>query len=227
MNCNQTTTNRMCTRMLTLAGAAILVSATAIAQSGGMNSQPPSNGSMNGSANGAANSSMAGQNGSMGSMPMSGSGTMGSMQDKKFAKMAMAGGMAEVQLGQLAQQKSNSDDVKKFGQQMVDDHTKLNDQMKPIAATLGVQPPADLMPKDKALMTKLQGLSGDDFDKAYIKAMLKDHMKDDKDFQTEISNGQNAQEKDAATQGDQVIKQHLQMVQDLAKTHNVSAGSSM
>jgi putative membrane protein len=151
---------------------------------------------------------------------------MGAMQDKKFAKAALAGGMAEVELGQLAEQKSNSEDVKKFGARMVEDHTKLNDQMKPIAASLGVQPPTELMPKDKELMTKLQGLSGDAFDKVYIRAMLKDHKKDEKDFEMEASMGQNQQEKDAAKQGAQMIKEHLQLAENLAKAHDVTSGKS-
>ena len=225
MNRNNLINPLKCTKLLMLAGAAVLASATAVAQ-GNMNAQQPNAGTANGGAsnttNPAMNGSMGGPNG-MGNMPMNNAAT-GAMQDKKFAKAALAGGMAEVELGQLAQQKSNSDDVKKFGQRMVDDHTKLNDQMKPIAASIGVQPPADLTPKDKALMVKLQGLSGDDFDKAYIKAMLKDHKQDDKDFQTEMSSGQNPQEKDAASQGDAVIKQHLQMVEELAKAHNVAGG---
>jgi putative membrane protein len=225
MNRNVMMNARMCTRLLAFAGVAVLAGASAVAQ-GNMNGQQPNSGNMNGGANSTMSpgSPMAGQNGSMGSMPMDGNNA-GSMQDKTFAKKALAGGMAEVQLGQLATQKSNSDDVKKFGQQMVDDHTKLGDQLKPIAASIGVQPPMGLMPKDKELMIKLQGLSGDDFDKAYIKAMLKDHKQDDKEFQMEASSGQNADEKAAAMQGDQIIKQHLQMVEELAKAHGVMGGS--
>lgn len=205
--------NRMCTRMMTLAAAAVLVSGTALAQTPMGTGQPATvnDGAVpNANLNGKGATAM-----------------MGSTQDKKFAKSALADGMAEVQLGQLAQQKSNSDDVKKFAQQMVDDHTKLNDQMKPIAATVGVQPPTDLMPKDKALMTKLQALQGDEFDKAYIKAMMKDHKLDNKEFETEANAGQNPQEKDAAAQGGTIIKQHLEMIQTIAKAHGVEAGKAM
>ena len=231
MNRNLIVDARKCTKLLTLAGVAVFASASAVAQ-GNMNSQQPNSGSMNGGSNStmspgspANNGAMAGQNGSMGSMPMGGS-SAGSMQDKKFAKTAMAGGLTEIQAAQTALQKSNSDDVKKFAQQMIDDHTKLNDQMKPIAMQLGVTVPTQPMPKDQAMLAKMQGLSGDDFDKAYLRAMVKDHTKDDKEFQMEASSGQNADEKAAASQGDQIVKQHLQMAQDLAKTHNAMAGGS-
>ena len=148
-----------------------------------------------------------------------------SPMDKKFVKEALMGGMAEIQLGQLATQKSSSDDVKQFGQKMVDDHTKLGDQMKTVAGQIGVTPPTTVSPKDQALMTKLQAMSGDQFDKAYLRAMVKDHEKDDMDFKKEASSGTSQAVKDAASQGDQVVEQHLQMVKELAQKHHAMAGS--
>lgn len=147
--------------------------------------------------------------------------------DKKFVKEAMQGGMAEVELGQLASQKGQSDDVKQFGEKMQQDHTKLNDQMKPIAQQIGVTPPDSVSPKDKALKTKLEGLSGDSFDKAYIKAMVKDHQKDLAEFQKESTSGTDSQVKDAASQGAQVIQEHLNMIKEIAGKHGASAGSKM
>ncbi len=219
MERNLTIRNRMCSKALAFAGAAILTGGFALAQ-GNMNTPPPNSGSMNGSANSGMNGSMAAQSGGM---PMGGS-SAGSMQDKKFAQTAMAGGLTEIQAAQTALQKSNSDDVKKFAQQMIDDHTKLNDQMKPIAAQLGVTAPTSPMPKDQAMLAKMQALSGDAFDKAYLRAMVKDHSKDDKEFAMEASSGQNPDEKAAASEGDQIVKQHLQMAQDLAKAHNAMGG---
>lgn len=144
--------------------------------------------------------------------------------DQKFTRTAMEGGLAEVQLGQLATQKAGADDVKQFGQKMVDDHSKLNDQMKQLAPSLGVNPPTQLSAKDQALQSKLQGLSGDQFDKAYIQAMVSDHKKDLHEFKKEAGTTQNSQLKDAAQQGATVIQSHLEMVQQLAKTHHVEAG---
>src|SRR3569833_1719569 len=104
--------------------------------------------------------------------------TSASSSDKKFVHSALEGGNAEVKLGQLAAQKGNSEDVKQFGQKMVDDHTKLGDQMKQIAQQQGIQVPEGIPSKDKALEAKLSSLSGDAFVKAYIKAMVHDHKKD-------------------------------------------------
>jgi putative membrane protein len=148
------------------------------------------------------------------------------MQDKAFVKKALEGGMAEVQLGQLAAEKGSSDDVKQFGQTMVTDHTKLGDQMKLVAAQLGVNPPASVSKKDKELMAKLQNLSGPEFDKAYIMAMVKDHKKDAEDFKSEAQQTQNPTVKQAADQGSQVIDQHLDMIEKIAQSHNVMTGKN-
>src|ERR1700730_6420502 len=148
-----------------------------------------------------------------------------SAMDKMFVKKALQGGMAEVQLGQLTLQKSNNDQVKQFAQRMIDDHTKLGEQMKPVAQQLGVSEPNGVSKKDKATMAKLESLSGPAYDQAYIKDMVKDHKKDLSDFQTEASSGQDAAVKDAATQGGQIISQHLQMAQQLAKDQNINLAS--
>lgn len=140
-----------------------------------------------------------------------------SASDKKFVEKALQGGMAEVELGKLATEKASSSDVKDFGSKMVDDHTKLGDQMKPIAAQLGITPPSSLSTKDQALMTKLQGLSGSAFDKAYMDSMVADHKEDDKEFQAEETSGKDPQVRDAATQGEPIIAQHLQMAQEIQK----------
>jgi putative membrane protein len=144
------------------------------------------------------------------------------MMDKAFVRKALQGGMAEVQLGQLAQQKSSNDDVKQFAQKMVDDHTKLGDEMKQVAQQLNVKPPDSPSGKDKSTMSKLQALNGDEFDKAYIKDMVKDHQQDEKDFKTEANNTTNPTLKQVASQGAQVIGEHLQMIEQIAQKNNVA-----
>jgi putative membrane protein len=148
-----------------------------------------------------------------------------SVTDKMFVRRAMEGSMAEVQLGQLTLQKSNNDQVKQFAQHMIDDHTKLNDQLKPVAQQLGVSAPNQVSKKDRATMAKLQALSGSAYDEAYIRDMVKDHKQDLSDFQGEASSGQDQTVKDAATQGSRVISQHLQMIQQIAKDQNINMAS--
>jgi len=146
-----------------------------------------------------------------------------SATDRMFVSKAMQGGMAEVQLGQLTLQKSNNEQVKQFAQRMIDDHTKLNDQMKPVAQQLGVSVPDQISKNDRKTIAKMQALSGTAYDQAYIKDMVKDHKQDLNQFQMEASSGQDQTVKDAASQGSKVIAQHLQMAQQLAKDQNVAA----
>jgi putative membrane protein len=143
--------------------------------------------------------------------------------DRMFVGKAMQGGLAEVQLGQLTLQKSNNPQVKEFAQRMIDDHTKLNEQMKPVAQQLGVTVPDQISKNDRKTIAKLQALSGSAYDQAYIKDMVKDHKQDLNEFQMEASSGQDQTVKDAASQGSKLIAQHLQMAQQLAKDQNVPA----
>ena len=95
---------------------------------------------------------------------------------------AAAGGMAEVKMGQLAVEKGTSPTVKQFGQKMVDDHGKANDELKTIASKKNLQLPADVNAEQKATYDKLAKLDGAAFDKAYIDAMVKDHDEDVREF---------------------------------------------
>jgi putative membrane protein len=146
--------------------------------------------------------------------------------DKAFVKKALEGGEAEVQLGQLAQQKSQSADVKQFGQKMVQDHTQMGEQMKMVAKNLGVTEPKGPSKKDKQLMAKLSSLSGDQFDQEYIKAMVKDHKQDLKDFKDQAQMTQNPNLQKLTQMGANVVAQHLQMIEQIAQAHNVSEQAS-
>jgi putative membrane protein len=149
-------------------------------------------------------------------------GTPESLGDQAFVSKALEGGDAEVQLGQLAEQKSQSNDVKEFAQKMVADHTQMGDKLfKPIAKQLGLSASKGPSKKDKKLIAKLQGLSGTEFDTEYITVMLKDHQQDLKDFKSEAETAQDPIVKQAAQDGARVISQHLQMIEQIAQNHKV------
>ncbi len=161
-------------------------------------------------------------------MPTSPGGTPGAgpagqdFGEQSFISKALEGGVAEVQLGQLAEQKSQSNDVKQFAQKMVNDHTQMADKwLKPVAKQMGVSEPKGPSKKDKKLIEKLQGLSGQQFDTEYIQAMVKDHKEDLKDFKSEAQMAQDPSVKQIATQGSNIIQQHLQLIEQIAQAHNV------
>ena len=148
-------------------------------------------------------------------------GGQASAQDKQFLTDAAQGSNFEIKTAQLALQKAKSDDVKQFAQKMIDDHTKLNEAMTPIAQQAGVTPPTDISAKDQALYDKLQAKDGGQFEKAYIRAMVNDHEKDLKAFKKEANDGPFPDEKKAAQDNEDLIKGHLMMAQKLATVHNV------
>jgi putative membrane protein len=204
-------------RVVAFASAVLLIAATAsFAQ---MNPGQSSPGQAGAGQSGSPNNQTV-PNASAGNMQRQDNSTA-VMVDRQFVKQALQGGMAEVQLGQLASQKASSPDVKQFGEQMVADHTKLGDQMKPVAQQLGVLAPKDVSKKDKELMAKLQQLSGTEFDNAYITAMVKDHKKDVEDFKNEMQQTQNPELKQVVQQGGEVIDHHLAMIDQIAQSHNL------
>jgi putative membrane protein len=159
-----------------------------------------------------------------GAMAMSGPSSMpSSQQDMMFAKAAGQGGNFEIKAGKLAQKQSSSTDVKAFGKMMVKDHTKLNEQMAPIATDLHMNPPTGLSDEDQAEYDKLKGLQGQQFDQEYITVMLADHKKDLAAFQQEATQGELAPEKQAAQKGESVIQMHLDKIQQIAQAHNMPA----
>ena len=103
--------------------------------------------------------------------------------DKIFMTDAAEGGLAEVQIGQMAQQKGSSQEVKDFGRRLEQDHQKANDQLKTIAQQRHFSLPTDTDAKHKAAIAKLNGLSGAEFDKVFGRMMVKDHREDIKKFE--------------------------------------------
>lgn len=140
-------------------------------------------------------------------------GSMKMTSDEKFANGAAIGGMEEVQLGQLAAQKGASDEVRQFGQRMVDDHTKGNQDLMQVASGKGWTLPTALDAKAQADVQKLTALSGDKFDKEYVKMMVEDHKKDVGEFQKESTSGMDADIKSFATRTLPTLQDHLQMIQ--------------
>ncbi len=145
--------------------------------------------------------------------------------DLAFMNDAAPGSMAEVELGKMAAGKSNNAEVKAFGQKMVEDHTKANDELKQLAAQKKVMLPPDVNPAHKQLMEKLSKLSGADFDKEYVKAMVADHEKDVAAFENVSKTAADADVKAFATKTLPVLKMHLEMIKAMADKMGMKAKS--
>jgi putative membrane protein len=157
---------------------------------------------------------MANPNGPMANDTASGSAKA---DDKKFAKEAAMGGLMEVELGKVATQKASSDAVKQFGQRMVDDHTKANDELKQVASQDNLTLPTTLDKKHQEMVDKMSALSGPAFDKTYMKDMVKDHEKDVKEFQKESQSGTDPNIKSFATKTLPILQSHLESAKQIDK----------
>jgi putative membrane protein len=133
--------------------------------------------------------------------------------DAEFAVAAADGGMLEVQLGQLAVSKASSPSVKKFGQSMIDDHSKGNEELKSLAAQKNITLPATLSDKNQKKYDELSAKSGAEFDKAYSKFMVEDHKEDIDEFKKEAEKGNDPDLKSWALGKVPVLEHHLMMAE--------------
>lgn len=129
--------------------------------------------------------------------------------DSKFMVEAASGGMMEVELGKLAQEKGQSQRVKDFGTMMVRDHSKANDELKSLASTKNVTLPATPGEKQQKHIDDLSKKTGKDFDKAYINMMVDDHKDDIDAFEKTANKGTDADLKSWASKTLPVLRTHL------------------
>lgn len=138
------------------------------------------------------------------------------LPDTAFAAKAAVGGMAEVALGKMAAAKSTDKQVKDFGNMMVTDHGKANAELMTIAKSKNITLPATLDAEHQAKSDSLSKLSGADFDKAYVAAMIEGHKKTLALMQSEAANGKDAELKAFAAKTAPVVQMHLDHI---AKIH--------
>lgn len=149
-----------------------------------------------------------------------------SHSDKSFLETASQGNVAEVEIAKLALKKSQNPDVRAFAERMIQDHQMLGKKMAPFLTQAGVQPSTSLNTLHQHLYNKLNGLSGAAFDKEYVDAMDKDHHTDLKEFQKEVSDTQDAQLKPVVAQGEKVIAEHTEMIDNLSRKMGMTPAGS-
>jgi len=186
------------------------------------NSNANANSTQNRNANRSANrnsdnTGASGQQAGMGNM---------SSQDHDFLMDAAMGGLMEVELGRIAAQKGMSESVKQFGQRMVDDHSKANEELMSLASSKGMTLPTALDEKHQKDVTKLSAMSGAEFDRAYSKMMLSDHNKDVKEFEKQSTKGGDADIKAFASKTLPTLQEHLQMARGLEGNQRGNSNSN-
>jgi putative membrane protein len=142
--------------------------------------------------------------------------------DTEFLKQANQGSVDEINLAKIALDKADSQDIKDFAQKMIDDHTKLLDDMKKFDMEAGVSIPDHSSASTMAEEAKLKILTGKSFDKAYVKEMVEDHHKDLEQFIAEEKSTGYPAFKEAVQSGAKVVHEHLEMANKLATANGVA-----
>ena len=152
--------------------------------------------------------------------------------DQQFVIDAAQGGMAEVQLGQLALERSRNPEVKQFARQMIQEHTRANERLMRLATQKGITPPTTLG-KYQAAMERLMQLSGEAFDQAYMnEAGVNAHMESAAVYQRQAGLGQDPDLKAFAATILPRVQGHLEMASEMtgyrfAQQNNARPGRSM
>lgn len=142
--------------------------------------------------------------------------------DASFFKNAAEGGIFEVEAGNLAQQKGASTAVKDFGAMMVKDHTAANDKLKALAASKNISLPTSASIDEMATKAKLEVLSGETFDKSYIKSQIDAHRDTIALFKKEIASGRDAGAKAFASATLPTLETHMKKIRSIASEAGIS-----
>lgn len=140
---------------------------------------------------------------------------------KQFAMKAAEGGMLEVKLAQLAQQKSQDQQVKDLAKQIEQDHSQANQQLTDVAKKKNIDLPNDLKGECAETYQAFQQIDGKDFDNAFLLHGIKDHIKDIMMFQKEAQNGTDQDIKQWAQQTLPKLQQHARHVSTVAQAAGV------
>ena len=136
--------------------------------------------------------------------------------DKNFIEKAAAGGMLEVQWGQLAETKAQNPDIKTYAAMLVKDHTAANDELKALAQSKGVTMPTALPRHEQGQLDKLG--KAKNFDQEFVEENIEDHKKDVKDFEKASQSAKDPEVKAFAAKTLPTLKAHLQQAESLQKS---------
>ncbi|MGI9086200.1 MAG: DUF4142 domain-containing protein [Chthoniobacterales bacterium] len=143
--------------------------------------------------------------------------------DLAFMNDAAPGGLAEVELGRLAAERATSPQVKQFAQQMIEDHSMAGKKLEQLAQLKKVELPPGILPQAKQTKEKLSKLSGENFDREYVQAMVQAHEKDVAGFEAVSKNATDADVKAFAAATLPTLQHHLEMIRALAQSMNLPA----
>lgn len=150
------------------------------------------------------------------SMPGATMGQMGlSAGERAFIIAAAQGNMGEVQVSELAQQRTTSQPVRQFAQRMIRDHTQANQELMQIASRYGITPPSTPGPAEQAAYQTLQQLSGAAFDRQYLEQQFGAHVTQHAMYETVADRAQTPDVRAYAQRTAPIIQQHIDMLRSM------------
>lgn len=133
---------------------------------------------------------------------------------RQFLMQAIQGDLAEIKLGELAQQKGQSDEVREYGAKLVQDHSKSLEEARQLAEAEGIEVPEEPSPEAQQVHEQLMGLSGEEFDREFVRSMVEDHEKAVSLFETQAE-GSDTDTADYAEKTLPVLEEHLQIAESI------------
>jgi len=136
-------------------------------------------------------------------------------QDREFVNKAATGNLAEIELGRVAAQRAARPSVRSFGERMVTDHGRSNAELTSLARSKGIEVPTALEPSQQAVRDRLSALSGNDFDRAYMSEMVRDHTEDIALFERAAEISTDPDLKAWAAQSLPMLREHLALARQV------------
>ena len=136
-------------------------------------------------------------------------------EEREFMNKAALGGIYEIELGSQVQQKATNPEVRAFAESMVRDHTKLNDELKQLAAKKGFNVPTQLDHDHREDMDEILTRSGAELDKKYIDEMVDDHEDDVDEFRDAVDEAKDPEIRAWAEKTLRILEGHLVKAKEL------------
>jgi len=145
--------------------------------------------------------------------------------ERSFLKMAAMDNMTEIQMGKLAQTKSQDNKIQQYGQTLINDHQNAQDELKTLAQQYNVALPTQLDQTHQQEVNRMGNLSGAGFDRAFVQRAVTDHQKAVQQFQKMSQNATNSDVRQFASNTASVLEKHLDEAQNLEE--NAKQASNM
>ena len=145
------------------------------------------------------------------------------MRDRIFLRQAVTSGMLQLQVSELAQKKASGQDVRQYATHLVADHSRLEDGLRAAAESQGVMLPTKLPLREQAVVDHLSSLSGEEFDRDYVRTIVEDHHRDIREFRSEAANTSDESLRSTVQNGTKILHQQMVAADQIARSKGLQS----